>query len=135
MLKKLIRKIFLRKEIISKKGELHFRRWGIDAFIFGLYIHQIYKADEDKHLHDHPWDYMSLCLKGSFMEEGEKIITIVKPGSFIARKATRFHKIKEMITPAVTTLFITGPRRRVWGYDVNGVWFDNKNYRKVKNTF
>jgi hypothetical protein len=40
-----------------------------------------------------------------------------------------------MITPAVTTLFITGPRRRVWGYDVNGVWFDNKNYRKVKNTF
>ena len=133
MLKKIIRKIFLRKEIISKKGELHFRRWGINAFIFGIYIHQIYKADEDKHLHDHPWDYMSLCLKGSFIEEGEKIITVVKPGSFIARKATRFHKIREMITTSANTLFITGPRRRVWGYDVNDVWIEGKNYHKIKN--
>jgi len=135
MLKKLIRKIFLRKEIISKKGELHFRRWGIDAFIFGLYIHQIYKADEDKHLHDHPWDYISVCLNGSFMEETDNILNIIEPGKFVFRKATNFHKIKEMITPVVTTLFITGPRRRVWGYNVNSVWFDNKTYRKIKNTF
>lgn len=134
MLKKLIRKIFLRKEIISKKGELHFRRWGIDAFIFGIYIHQIYKADEDKHLHDHPWDYISICLKGSFMEECVKKVNIIKPGNVIIRKANSFHKIKDMITPAVTTLFMTGPRRRKWGYDVNDKWVEGSIYHKIKNT-
>jgi hypothetical protein len=39
-----------------------------------------------------------------------------------------------MINTCVTTLFITGPRRRIWGYDVNGIWVDNKTYRKTKNS-
>lgn len=133
MFRNLIRKVFLRKEIISKKGELHFRRWGIDAFIFGIYIHQIYKPDEDKHLHDHPWDYISFCLKGSFMEEGEKYVSIIKSGSFIIRKANKFHKIKEVIEPS-TTLFITTSRRRRWGYNVNGRWVEGERYHKIKNT-
>ncbi len=41
---------FLVKEIKSKAGELHFRRWRLLQLpFFAIYIHGIYKSDEDLH--------------------------------------------------------------------------------------
>ena len=61
------------KEIKSKSGEVHFRRWEILKTRCGsIWLHAIYKADQDKHLHNHPWDFKSLVLKGSYLEQTEK---------------------------------------------------------------
>lgn len=143
---------FLIKEIKSKEGEVHFRRWRIlSTPWFSIYIHGIYKADEDLHLHDHPWDYVSIVLKGFFTEKtlnynfikDEKGISawrnasrnedVIGPTRIIKRKAEQFHTIESLHGKSVYTLFFTGKRRREWGYDVDGKWIDHKTYRQLKN--
>ncbi len=59
------------KEIRSKEGILHFKRWEIFSstkFNFSIYLHGIYKADQDLHLHNHPWNIATLILWGSYIE-------------------------------------------------------------------
>lgn len=131
--------LFLIKEIKSREGVVHFRRWRIIATPwFSLYIHGIYKADEDRHMHDHPWRYASLVLSGSFSEmslhaDGTERITVLTPGSFVMRQAEQFHMIKELHTPRVITLFFTGRRSREWGYNTEQGWVDHITYRKNKH--
>ncbi len=131
------------KEIKSKSGELHFKRWEIlSTKWFNIYIHAIYKADEEEHLHDHPWDYTSIVLHGTFVEKqranliGEIAAYTYNHlhfGSIIKRKATTFHKILKLESDVIYTLFITSPKYRVWGYDVDNNWVDFETYRKNKN--
>lgn len=129
------------KEIKSKTGELHFKRWQIfSCRFFSIYIHGIYKADEDFYLHDHPWNYFSILLKGYFTERvkdktrpGKYLDNILGPGSFVFKKAEDFHKIQQLRSPSIYTLFIAGRRRREWGYDVQGTWIDHVTFRKQKH--
>jgi len=122
------------KEIRSKEGKLHFRRWQIlKTPWFSIYIHGIYAPDQDKHLHNHPWDYKSLVLKGSYIEETNNGVNLLKFGSVTSRSGEDYHKIKTLLTNSVYTLFIVSPAKRTWGYQVNGKWMDNEEYRKLKN--
>jgi hypothetical protein len=144
--KDLIKKHFLVAEIRSREGVLHFRRWRLLSGSWGnIYLHAIYKSDEDGHLHDHPWDYTSICLKGSFIEQvpgirevfnGNIIKTYVynhvSPFKVIRRNAEAFHKLYRLKSPVVYTLFFTGSRRKEWGYDVAGEWIEFNRYRKLK---
>lgn len=132
---------FLIREIRSKAGKLHFRRWRIiETPWFGVYIHGIYQADQDKDMHDHPWDYASYVIKGGpFLEESmnslgeKKELENMFPGDFIRRRAEHFHRIVKLESP-VYTLFFTGRRRRNWGYAADGNrWVDHETYRNVKN--
>ena len=131
------------KEIKSKDGILHFKRWEIlKTKWFNIYIHGIYKADEDLHLHNHPWDYKSFVLYGTFVEK-ERTTDLDKDvkyrynhlhfGSFIKRKANTFHKILRLESEAVYTLFITNKSYNKWGYDVDNKFVDFETYRKNKN--
>lgn len=125
---------FLVKEIKSKEGVLHFRRWRIiETPWFAVYIHGIYKADEDKHLHSHPWNYASFILSGSFSEETLDGINTLLPGSFVRKKANKFHKIKELHTKKVFTLFFTGRKDHPWGYHTENGFVDHETYRKLKH--
>ena len=130
---------FLVKEIKSKTGEIHFRRWRfIETRWFSVYLHGIYKADEDKHMHDHPWDFTSLVLYGYYSEklrasDGKSDSNVRHPWSIARRKAEQFHMIEKLWTKKVFTIVITGKRRREWGYNVDGWWIDNVSYRQRKN--
>jgi hypothetical protein len=122
------------KEIRSKEGKLHFRRWQIlKTPWFSIYIHGIYAPDQDKHLHNHPWDYKSLVLKGSYIEETNNGVNLLKFGSVTSRNGEDYHKIKTLLTNSVYTLFIVSPAKRTWGYQVDGKWMHNEEYRKLKN--
>lgn len=137
-MKKIIDKLFLIKEIRSKEGVLHFKRYRLlSTPWFNFYIHKIYKADRDLHLHDHPWNYFNIIIKGAYIEQTIEN-GVIKNNSMLClctsrRKATQCHKIAHMVTPCVTTLFITGKTFRMWGYNVDGNWIDNETYRKLKN--
>ena len=122
------------KEIRSKEGKLHFRRWEIlKTRWFSIYIHGIYAADQDKHLHNHPWDYKSIVLKGSYIEETNNGVNLLKFGTVTSRNGKDYHKIKTLLTKSVYTLFIVSPAKRVWGYQVDGSWMNHEEYRKLKN--
>lgn len=69
-MKDLFRKLFLIKEIKSKLGILHFQRWRIvQTPWFSIYIHRIFREDEDQHCHSHPWSFVSFILNGSYTEK------------------------------------------------------------------
>lgn len=128
------------REIKSKTGELHFRRWRILATPwFSIFVHGIYKHDEDQHMHDHPWNFYSLILKGAYSEKfkskdgskQEDSVRVALTGAY--RKAEDYHKITHLHSKAVYTLVFAGKRRREWGYDVNGKWMENGEYRTRKN--
>jgi len=110
-------------------------------FPFNIFIHKFIKSDPDD-VHDHPWPYATLILKGGYWEwipqfndKGEKFTEIAKwrgPGHFRISKPESYHRIEleEGITP--WTLFMPGPQRREWGFLVNNKWIHNDEYLNIK---
>ena len=106
-------------------------------FPFNIFIHKFLKSDPDD-VHDHPWPYATLILKGGYWEwipqfnsQGKKINELAKwrgPGHFRICKATSYHRIE--LDPNITawTLFMPGPQKREWGFLKNNKWIHNEKY-------
>ena len=137
---------FLVKEIKETDGTLHFRRWCLFLLPwFRIYIHQICLPDYDKHLHDHPWNFLSIILKGSYLERymqgpGYNVIRSIWrwPGSFIFHKRSDAHKIETTNGDVWTLVFAIG-KYKMWGYRMPEpydlgylAWMDHVTYRKEK---
>ena len=108
-----------------------------ECSFFAIYLHFIFKADEDKHLHCHPWNYLGIVLNGGYVEsvrlqDGEEKTRI--RGRFSVSKGDRnvFHKI-ELVDGPVTTLFFTYGLKRPWGYRVQNSVIYSDHYRKLKH--
>lgn len=143
LISKTIRKYFLVKEILSQKGELHFRRYRLlDANLFKICIHQICRSDADNDPHDHPFDFTSLILKGSYTEMVLTPPNWDKPehhtysaGNIVSHKAEDAHKLS-LNSKEVWTLVFMSKKLRNWGYRLkSNKWMDHKSYRKLKNGF
>jgi hypothetical protein len=135
----LIKKLLLTREIISRTGVVHFRRYRLlETPILRFYIHQILESDKDGDLHDHPWNLISIILKGGYIErfwdKKRKRNQLVAHSSFdiFRRSATDFHCIDKILKP-VWTFVIAYGKRREWGYQTEIGWVDNKTYRQLKN--
>ena len=112
-----------------------------DWFPFNIFIHKFLKSDPDD-VHDHPWPYATLILKGGyyewtpqFDEQGRKFGEICKwrgPGHFRICRANSYHRIE--LDPSVTawTLFMPGPKKRDWGFLVNNKWIQHEQYLKER---
>ena len=110
-------------------------------FPFNIFIHKFLKSDPDD-LHDHPWPYATIILKGGYYEwtpvydkNGRKITEVSRwcgPGSFRVCSANSFHRIE--LDPDVTcwTLFMPGPQRREWGFMVKDTWVQWQEYINMK---
>ncbi len=123
------------KEIKSKEGVLHFKRWRIlYTPWFSINLHGIYKADEDKHLHNHPWNFIGIILRGCYTERLEGVPAKIRfPGNIQKRTKKVFHKINTLHSKAVYTLnFMWGTEEGDWGYKVDGKYIDHETYRELK---
>lgn len=138
---KLIRKCFLKKEIISKEGEVFFRRYGlVSTPICNLYLHNILKSDQDDTMHDHPWNFISLILKGSYQEDYRcepnwfiHYRNVFKAGDCVVHKSSDAHKLY-LFSDNVWTLVFTWGTKKPWGYRYpDGTWLDHIEFRKIKN--
>lgn len=105
-------------------------------------IHHIKRADQDRHLHSHPWNARTIILKGWYEEEryrDETALGAVKrqipTHAVFANQALRevriagytgrllfgqYHRITKVPRDGVWTLFITWRKRGSWGFDVDG---------------
>lgn len=143
-MKPFLNKLFLVKEIRSKDGRLHFRRWRIlSTPWFSIFVHGIYQRDEDKHLHNHPWDYVSIVLKGTYIEATKNWkpdwsncwdFTTRGPLSIVSRDAGQYHKVATIVDGPVYSLFFTSSRYNHWGYSVEGLYVNHRKYRELKNS-
>lgn len=122
------------KEIKSKEGVLHFRRYLLlNLGIIKIYIHHIFQSDTDLHLHNHPWNFISLTLSGEWVERLETNYQVRGVGSLNFKRWGSFHKIDRVIKGPVKSLFITwGKNPDKWGFLVNGVKIDFDEYRELK---
>ncbi len=124
---------------------------GPDGRWFSIKLHKIVSSD-DVCLHDHPWAFISIVLKGgyteytklnspvnTFYEKGwgyhgwsernqfHVIKKYFKPGSILFRKAHWAHRLEVGREPA-TTLVLTFRRKRKWGFFTSKGWIYWRKY-------
>jgi hypothetical protein len=96
-------------------------------FPFNVFLHKFLKSDPDD-LHDHPWPYATLILKGGYWETTPEGRFWRSPGHFRICKANSLHRIE--LDPSVEcwTVFMPGPKQREWGFIKNGTWTQWEQY-------
>jgi hypothetical protein len=113
------------------------RKW----FPFNIFLHKFLKSDPDD-VHDHPWPYATLILKGGYYEWVAKFNALGEkvseervwrgPGHFRVSAATSYHRIELCEGLDCWTLFMPGPKVREWGFSVNNQWIHWERYLEIK---
>lgn len=99
-----------------------------DWFPFAVRIHKIVKEDNDRHLHDHPWNARTFILKGWYNEERKDCFYRRCKGDTSRLNFGEYHRITEVCEEGVYTLFITGKYRGTWGFLVDEIKVNYKKY-------
>lgn len=92
---------------------------------FAVRIHHILREDNDRHFHNHPWEFRSIILSGWYVEEylddhGRTRERIVRAGDTYCAPKNYYHRIKQVSEGGVRTVFITFQRVKSWGFLVDG---------------
>lgn len=126
------------REIRSRTGGLHFRRWRIlETRWFNIYLHHIAKSDADKDPHSHPWSFLTLILCGGYVQFirgsfGINYYIPCRPGTLHDLKMDEYHKIR-LVKPTWTLVFTGQRHNEDWGYWTKSGFVQHEQYRKEKN--
>ena len=101
------------------------------SFPFNIFIHKFLKSDPDD-LHDHPWSYFTLILKGGYYEwipgTNCEIRKWRGPGPFRICRAKSLHRIELKEGTTCWTVFMPFQKVREWGFISKGVWVQWEEY-------
>lgn len=106
-------------------GTEYLRRWWIVPRNPGcnVYLHEFSGSDDDRAMHDHPWDNTSYILSGRYIEHTPEGGFLREAGDIVQRRAVALHRIEVFADePPVISLFITGPKVREWGFACPQGW-------------
>ena len=149
MLLKLLEQLGRKRIVMDRvENEPYLERYYVflkdrNRFPFNVFLHKFLKSDPDD-VHDHPWPYATLVLKGGYWEWIPHFDTVGRktgeyqvwrgPGHFRVSKARSFHRIE--LDPDITawTLFMPGPKQREWGFMVRNQWIQWEEYLKQRKT-
>ncbi len=134
-------------QVIGHVADPYLLRWYIIPRnpLLNVYLHKFLRDDDDRALHDHPWWFVSLILKGGYLEvtENPKLMMSCRTSLFDVRSpfwsrclayrpAEWRHRVAlphgqnaagdvDTTAPRVPcwTLIITGRRSRTWGFWCN----------------
>jgi hypothetical protein len=122
VIESLLRRVFLHSDI-THRGDLYLRRFFIGPKVRGwqLMLHKICRPDADRVPHDHPWGFISICLRGGYVESVLQHDNTTNPETLVAgqvrlRAAEHTHRIDRILGDAAWTLVLAGPTRRKWGF-------------------
>ena len=109
---------------IHRDGAPYLYRWWVIPRnpVFNVYYHVFVGSDEDEALHDHPWVNLSILLTGRYIEHGRAgKVSHRRTGDLVLRWPRTPHRIELPLSVAgkplvASTLFLTGPRVRTWGF-------------------
>lgn len=132
LIRLLARKVYRKGHIYGTDGSLYMERYAIfETKWLSARLHHICQPDMDRHMHDHPWAFVSIVLKGEYEEATPLDIEpsfcldgdfewcrfrVRRAWSIAFRRATRRHQITAVSEGGAWTLFITGPIRQWWGF-------------------
>jgi hypothetical protein len=115
------------REELGLYGCPYLIRWIWETKWFSIRVHRWMGSDDQRHPHDHPWWFVSLVLWGCLQE-----VPSMKRrgfGSVGFFRAEHQHSVR-LITKTAWTVLLTGPRKREWGF-----WVDGKFRRRNKYFF
>lgn len=116
--------------VIGGAEDPYLLRWHVTPRGDGpsCYLHQFRRSDDDRALHDHPYESTSIILRGQYIEHlpgGQWFRRVT--GDVVRRDAVTPHRV-ELLNDAegrpvpCWTLFLTGPRLRDWGFHCPQGW-------------
>ncbi len=137
------------KKVLRADGALYLVRYTLLwTKWLKIRLHHILLSDTEC-LHDHPWDFVSVILKGGYYETRErdtyvtaitswkpftekrifeKVKKWISPGSIIRRKAEDKHRLELPVGRSCWTLVFMFKRRREWGFWRLGKFIHHRDY-------
>jgi hypothetical protein len=120
---------------------VYLRRWRLETPWFSIRLHHWFASDDDRSMHDHPWDFITIPLRGSYLDEhytrrsgdpDDVEIDVptaerVRVGRIYYRPSTHAHWV-HLDRGRVWTLVLTGPKIRRWGFWVKDKWVRSYRY-------
>lgn len=119
--------------IIGDAADPYLLRWWVIPRnrIGNVYLHRFLRSDDDRALHDHPWASVSILLRGGYLEHvpadpadpgGPTRAIRRHQGDIVFRRPSAPHRIELIDGQPCTTLFLTGPKVRSWGFWCTWGW-------------
>lgn len=109
-----------------------------------VYLHILYSSDGDRDPHDHPWDFTSRIIYGSYIEHTPVMDPVTGKisgynqevfdhviNNVNEKKAEQLHRL-ELPNGPVVTLVTRGPKTRRWGFYTDAGWQDAHDYIRAK---
>ena len=134
MLLQLLEKIGRKRIILDRVGnQPYLTRYYLflkdrKRFPFNIFLHNFHQSDPDD-LHDHPWPYATLILKGGYWEYTPQGKFWRGPGHFRFNSPKSLHRIElDKNVKSCWTLFFPGPQKRDWGFVKKGKWIQHAKY-------
>lgn len=116
-----LERLGLRKKVIETDGNIYMERWYLrDSDTWGLMLQHICRPDWDRYLHDHPWWFASLILRGGYTEsrtDRRGRVVWRRRSHFNFVRTSTFHRIEEL-DKNTWTLVLTGRKYQEWAYRV-----------------
>lgn len=104
------------------------RRWPLRIF-----LHHIVRSDSDRDCHDHPFDFATYLVRGSYLERIRNPFgtafygwRFAQRGSLLDNKAEHTHKVE--LDEPVWSLLLVSRARRAWGFWTENGWVDWRTY-------
>ena len=94
---------------------------------FNLMLHKICLSDPDV-LHDHPWWYATLILKGGYLEITPTGKFWRGPGHFRISSPKSLHSLEIMEGNSSWSLFFRATKVRDWGFIKDNQWVHHRDY-------
>lgn len=115
-------------------------RWWLPV---SIRLHHILRSDNERHLHDHPWPFLSLILRGGYWEvlpedQGRhprydavgKKRRWCAPGHLVFHRARDRHRLELRPGETCWTLFIIGRKSQHWGFYTSSGKIHWREYEK-----
>lgn len=103
-----------------------------------VYLHEFLRDDDDRALHDHPWAWCSLMLRGIYAEhtagpDGTQDVRHRCAGSVSVHGPRFAHRLTLPDWRSCRTIFITGPAVRTWGFRCPHAWVPWREFTCMEN--
>jgi len=131
----LVRRRVINDPCYPEGGPLLTRYYLLDSPWLALYLHHFHRSDNDRHVHDHPWSFITFLFSGGYWEhvpkfaeipEGEQVRLYRRRFSILWRPAEWRHWVE--IERPLWTLVLRFRRRREWGFWTERGWLHWKTY-------
>lgn len=88
---------------------------------FNIYYHIFGASDDPRFLHDHFYINCSIITDGPYIEHTVNGSIVRNTGDIVLRLPKTLHRIEIPEGKIITSLFITGPRVRMWGFQLTPI--------------